>query len=180
MPAPAQQQQAQQPAPQQQPAQPQAAQPQQPTQAQQNWTWCLNPGKQFPADTSIKGCDAVIGANKDQPRDMANAYYNRGIAYRSKGNLDRAIDDFTQAIRLDSRESEFVNDRGAAYHAKGDIDRAIADYDKAIQLNPKAAEPYNNRGSAYQRTLMPGAPAAGRAASPAVSCRRRCPTAIRF
>ena len=60
MPAPAQKQQAQQPAPQPQPAQPQAAQPQQPTQAQQNWTWCLNPGKQFPADTSIKGCDAVI------------------------------------------------------------------------------------------------------------------------
>ena len=141
-----QQQQVQQP--QQQPAQ-QAALPS--TESQKNWTWCFNPGKQFTADVSINGCNAVISANKDQPRDMANAYYNRAVAYRSKGNLDRAIDDFGQAMRLEPKESEFVNDRGAAYHAKGDIDRAIADYDRAIQLNPKAAEPYSNRGSAFQR-----------------------------
>ena len=36
------------------------------------------------------------------------AYYNRGIAYGNKGELDKAIADFTEAIRLDPKDGKSV------------------------------------------------------------------------
>jgi tetratricopeptide (TPR) repeat protein len=33
--------------------------------------------------------------------NLALAYYNRGLAYTSQGNLDKAISDFNEVIRID-------------------------------------------------------------------------------
>ena len=76
------------------------------------------------------------------------AYNNRGNAYQAKGDYDRAIADYTEAIRLDPKFADAYYERGAAYSAKGDYDRAIADYTEAIRLNPKIHVRYFNRGFA--------------------------------
>ena len=81
--------------------------------------------------------------------NFAQAYNNRGIAYRKKGNPDRAIADYNKAIELNPNDAEAYNNRGNAYADKGDPDRAIADCTKAIELNQKLAQAYNNRGNAY-------------------------------
>jgi lipoprotein NlpI len=78
------------------------------------------------------------------------AFYNRGNAWQAKGNIDRAIADYTEAIRLNPRLREAFNNRGNAWKAKGDLDRAIADYTEAIRLNPQSKEAFNDRGSAWQ------------------------------
>jgi tetratricopeptide (TPR) repeat protein len=78
-------------------------------------------------------------------------YYNRGESYRNKGDHDRAIADYTEAIRLDPQFAIAYNNRGVSYNGgKKDYDRAIADYTEAIRLNPQYALAYNNRGNAYQ------------------------------
>ena len=77
------------------------------------------------------------------------AYNNRGNAYGDKGDYDRAIADYNEAIRLDPKYASAYYNRGIAYDDKGDHDRAIADYDEAIRLDPKYAVAYNNRGNAY-------------------------------
>jgi lipoprotein NlpI len=79
----------------------------------------------------------------------AAAYNNRGSAWRSRGDHDRAITDFGEAIKLESDGTYFFN-RGNAYRAKGDNARAIADYNEAIRLDPKDAAALNNRGNAYR------------------------------
>ena len=61
---------------------------------------------------------------------------------------DRAIADYTQAIRLDPDYTAY-NDRGMAYYYKGDYDRAITDFNQAIRLNSNYVFAYNNRGLAY-------------------------------
>jgi tetratricopeptide (TPR) repeat protein len=66
-----------------------------------------------------------------------------------KGDSDRAIADFTQAIQLSPKYTQAYNNRGVAYFERGDIDRAIADYTQAIELDPKFALAYNNRSNAY-------------------------------
>ena len=54
-----------------------------------------------------------------------------------KGDLDKAIADCAEAIRLNPRMAEAYNRRGSVYEKKGDLDKAIADYTEAIRLDPK-------------------------------------------
>ena len=80
--------------------------------------------------------------------DYADAYNNRGIAKKAKGDLDGAIADYTKAIELKPDDADAYINRGDAKKAKGDLDGAIADYTKAIELKPDDAEAYVNRGDA--------------------------------
>jgi tetratricopeptide (TPR) repeat protein len=73
------------------------------------------------------------------------------LTEEKKAIHDRAIADFTQAIRLDQDNAKTYNERGNIYDHKGDYDRAIADYNQAIRLNPDYASAYSNRGVAYLR-----------------------------
>ena len=64
--------------------------------------------------------------------------------------IDSAITEYSEAIKLDSRFAGAYNNRGAAYAEKGEIDLALIDYDEAIKLNPESANAYANRGDAYR------------------------------
>ena len=48
------------------------------------------------------------------------AYDHRGLAYRSKGDHDRSIADFSEAIRLDPKFAAAYYHRGRAHQAKAD------------------------------------------------------------
>jgi len=82
--------------------------------------------------------------------DFSTAYNNRGLAYYDKGDYDRAIADYDQAIQLEPDATTYYS-RGLAYYYKGDYDRAIADYDQAIKLKPDYAIAYRSRGRAYRK-----------------------------
>ena len=99
-------------------------------------------------DRQIRACTKIIENQREYKDNRAGGYLNRGIAYRAKGEPDRAIADFTQAIKLNPRASAY-NTRGTAYGDKGEYDAAIADFTKAIELDPQDAKAYGNRGSAY-------------------------------
>ena len=98
-------------------------------------------------DQRIDGCSAVIKAARDKGDKLAEAFNNRGVGYRLKGDYDRAIADYNQAIKLNAKFAIAYNNRGVAYDKNGEYDRAIPDYDQAIKLNP-SAEGYFNRGNA--------------------------------
>ena len=80
---------------------------------------------------------------------VAFAYNHRGVAYHAKGDYDRAINDYTQAIALDPNYAVAYNNRGLAYTSNDNNDRAINDYTQAIMLDPRYAQAYTNRGVAY-------------------------------
>ena len=74
---------------------------------------------------------------------------NRGIAYDHKGEDDRAITDYAEAIRLEPKDPDAYIRRGDVYNRKGDYDRAIADYGEAIRFDPQNAHAYTRRGNVY-------------------------------
>jgi lipoprotein NlpI len=98
----------------------------------------------------IVACTESINSGKWKGNNQAINYGNRGRAYTVKGDPDRAIADFNQAIGINPKNAVFYNNRGIAYRNKGDFDRAIADYTQAISLNPKHHDAYYNRGIAYR------------------------------
>jgi lipoprotein NlpI len=73
----------------------------------------------------------------------------RGIAYYAKGELDHAIADLDEAIRLNPKDKDALANRANTYRAKGNLDRAIADYDQLVQLDPRNARAYFHRARFY-------------------------------
>ena len=51
-------------------------------------------------DAAIAACTRAINSGAFRGDQLAKIYLNRGIEYGGKGNHDRAIEDFSEAIRL--------------------------------------------------------------------------------
>ena len=96
-------------------------------------------------DLRIDACTNFIQSKGLSQDRLAIAFQNRGSAYVAKGDTDRAIQDFDQAIKLDPKYANAFNSRGIAYQAKGDNERAIQDYGEAIRLDPGNPNPLNGR-----------------------------------
>ena len=60
-------------------------------------------------------------------------YYNLGLIYRKKGQLELAHENYTKAIESISYNSSAHYGRGVVYIKKNEFDRAIKDFNKAIQ-----------------------------------------------
>jgi tetratricopeptide (TPR) repeat protein len=117
-------------------------------QISKEWSQCTG-GEGGIADVIISGCSAVIQAGQDSPRRLATAFNNRGVAYKFKGEHDRALEDYDQAILLNPSFANAYNNRGVIYRLKGEYDRAIADYDQAIWLDSNVPATFYNRAIAY-------------------------------
>ena len=114
------------------------------------WLWIkserayLRRGDVVPFEDAIGHYTRLLETNK-----TAHNYWNRAQIWRLKGELDIALGDMNDAIRLNPNESVWFNHRGILWKNKKDYDKVIADYSEAIRLNPKNGAAYHNRGSAW-------------------------------
>lgn len=102
-------------------------------------------------------CCFIINAQEPQVREL----YDQAVTESKKGNLDSAIQFYTEAIKLDNGYTYAYTGRGLAFMRKGSANRAvrqqnydfaIRDLSMAIDLNPKSAGAYINRSSVYSLT----------------------------
>jgi tetratricopeptide (TPR) repeat protein len=66
----------------------------------------------------------------------------RADAYKEKGDYDRALADYDQAIELNPENVRAYTGRGDLFERIGDRTRAIADFTKALALNPDMLPQY--------------------------------------
>lgn len=86
-------------------------------------------------------------------KGSADYFYNQGNKYRDEGNIKKAIDSWTLAIKQDPSLAEAYYNRGNAYARKKMFAEAIDDLDKAIELSSNkemTALAYYNKGLVYQ------------------------------
>jgi tetratricopeptide (TPR) repeat protein len=100
-------------------------------------------------DAGIAICTREITSGKYTGANLARRYYNRGVSYSAKEENDRAIADYSEAIRLDPTLYPPLINRGLIYFDNNDYGRAITDFSEAIRLNPKQALAFFNRGYVY-------------------------------
>ena len=86
------------------------------------------------------------------PAIEAKAYFDSGLASLNRKEYDKAIGDFTEAIRLDSNNTLAYFNRGLAYDNTGNYEKAVSDYTEAIRLEPNYVAAYVGRGNIYLRT----------------------------
>jgi len=101
-------------------------------------------------DQKIASCSRLIADDAESAPNRAQAYGNRGAAYYDKGEFDRAIADFSEAVKIDANVvppyfALAYSRRGLGAAEKKDYDQAIADYSEAIKLNPASIEVYKDR-----------------------------------
>ena len=97
-----------------------------PAVAQENAAICKD--ESSAPDVAIAACTKIISVSKAKTNDLASTYYNRAIAYRQKNDLDNALSDYSDAIKINPKHARAFNNRGTIYKEKGDLDRAIADF----------------------------------------------------
>ena len=78
----------------------------------------------------------------------SDAYNSRGTAYAELGNIQAAIKDFNQTIKIDPKSVDAYYNRGLANFKQGNHKLALADFSSAIKINPNLADAYGNRGLA--------------------------------
>ncbi|MCX5694595.1 MAG: tetratricopeptide repeat protein [Candidatus Omnitrophica bacterium] len=76
-------------------------------------------------------------------------YNERGLAYFDKGEYDKALIDFTQAVKLNRNYADGFYNRGKVYQKKGEYGKAVFDYTEAIKIEPGYVGAYINRGLVY-------------------------------
>jgi tetratricopeptide (TPR) repeat protein len=96
-------------------------------------------------DGAIARYTLAIDSKALDKESLAIAYNNRGNAYDDKGQSDKALADYDQAIRLSPAFSEAFYNRAFARHRLGQYEQALQDYDRVLFLEPDLASGYFNR-----------------------------------
>jgi tetratricopeptide (TPR) repeat protein len=83
--------------------------------------------------------------------DVNLDYTQLGDGCFAQGEYAASINNYTQALQLNSSDAELYYKRGLAYYQLGDYEAAIADYSQAININPHDAKLYHKRGLALSQ-----------------------------
>lgn len=78
----------------------------------------------------------------------ARARFERAMERAKADDIDRALADFSEAIKIDPRFAEAHLQRGQARFKNGDVEGAIADFTRAIEIDSRHAAAYKARGMA--------------------------------
>src|SRR5581483_479536 len=79
----------------------------------------------------------------------ASNYMLRAEAREAAGDLDRALDDYNEAARLDPKNVAAWTSLGNVWRKKHDADKAIAAYDKAVAADQNYPASYRLLAEAY-------------------------------
>jgi serine/threonine protein kinase len=83
------------------------------------------------------------------PQTKSKTLYHQGLVKSEKGDKSGAVEDFTQAVNLNSRNAEAFYQRANIRFSNGDYKGTIADSTQAIQINPNYVAAYTRRCAAY-------------------------------
>jgi lipoprotein NlpI len=92
--------------------------------------------------------EALALAGKAIEREPKNpqGYYFRGRLHDALRQFEKAVNDFDQVLKLDSRVTDVYQLRGLAQFKLANIKESIADFDKYIELAPSQAPHHWQRG----------------------------------
>jgi tetratricopeptide (TPR) repeat protein len=91
----------------------------------------------------------AVEAYRQGPRNSPVTWNKVGIAYHQLGDFAAARKYYEQAIKLDKKYADAVNNLGTVYYAQKKYKAAISRYKKAIDQKPGTASFWSNLGTAY-------------------------------
>ncbi len=102
--------------------------------SQLDWDGCQS---KDPA-VAVPACSNIIPDTSESSQNRADAYVYRAGAYLKQGNSERAIADYTEALKLTPRNIVAYVSRALAEFHNGDKNSAVIDYSIANKLDADA------------------------------------------
>lgn len=98
---------------------------------------------------AMMSCASQQQLKKDEQnlKARARAHTDLGAVYYQQRQLEIALEEFTEASRIDPSFALAYNGLGLVHSALGQNDIADANFRKSIQLEPNNSESHNNYGS---------------------------------
>ena len=84
----------------------------------------------------MQACTQVLSQKEWSDEVRSHAYLSRGVIYAKERDNEKAIADFTQAIKLKPNFSAAISARGGAYEQNGNKEAAAAEYRAALKIDP--------------------------------------------
>lgn len=113
---------------------------------------------------AILGCYLILTVERDKvwhsnftlwkdtvvkSAETYRSHFNMGSAFNERGEYEKAIAEFKQAIELNPRDHESYTSLGATYYRQGDMEQAEEMFLKASSMHPGAFRARNNLGNVY-------------------------------
>lgn len=112
---------------------------------------CADPSR--PAESRIRDCMAVIGAQGIEQDEVAFAWLDLGLVYQSQGgDRQRELEAYSKAIELQPDLWQARANRAGLYLEAGDGDKAFVDYLAMRQAGPDKVPLYRAKNEREYRT----------------------------
>jgi tetratricopeptide (TPR) repeat protein len=98
----------------------------------------------------ISGCTALIETPGLPPEQMSLAHSMRALAYSLTGKLERAIQDYDEAILIKPDFPQALNNRAWTYFKLGRLSEGAGDVARALQLAPGSPAALDTRAHIRQ------------------------------
>lgn len=82
--------------------------------------------------------------------NLAMIAYNIGLTHQRRGDLDKAVIEYTEAVRRKPDFAKAYHNRGVAYYDLGELDQSLSDLNKALELDPTMPKAYFSRGMLWE------------------------------
>jgi Flp pilus assembly protein TadD len=96
-----------------------------------------------------RGLVSLVGGAADEARQQLLALLTQGKGLSRKGDVDKALASFTQAVKLDGNNADAHACRADALNDKGKYDEALTECQRALQLDPRLAVAYEYQADAF-------------------------------
>jgi tetratricopeptide (TPR) repeat protein len=101
-------------------------------------------------NTAVEKFRQATNLDRKYALNLEIAYEQRGFANANDKKFQDAIVDFSEALKINSRNPRVYEQRAAVEMKVNEYDKALADFSEAIKLNPNEVRYYLYRGYIYE------------------------------
>ena len=94
---------------------------------------------------------ACVTTSGNDPKKMAQGYYDRGISYLQVKDYERALVEFQRSLQTDSGNKMPYYALGVVHDLMGKLDDAVAFYKQALDIDSEFSEAHNALGVVYTK-----------------------------
>ena len=90
---------------------------------------------------AVRHYSRALDAGRLSPRQRADAFNRRGVAWSRQGRVEQALADYTRAMEADPSLAQAFSNRGTLWATQWQFEKALRDHAQALELREAAPPP---------------------------------------